>query len=91
MATQPTSFFVKATVPPVQINLGLDAFLTALEQEAKAAVDTPLDPPLDPQVIQHLQTMGDLAAQLKAELTAITALDPTALDRLKQRKQSAAS
>jgi orotidine-5'-phosphate decarboxylase len=75
----------------VQINLGLDAFLTALEQEAKAAVDTPLDPPLDPQVIQHLQTMGDLAAQLKAELTAITALDPTALDRLKQRKQSAAS
>ena len=89
MSTDPTAFTIQATVTPVQLNLGLDAFLTALEQEAKAAVQTPLDPPLDPQVVQHLQTMGDLASQLQTELNTIQTLDPTALDRLKQRKQSA--
>jgi len=84
MSIDSDAFTVTATVTPVQVNLGLDAFLTALEQEANAAVQTALDPPLDPQVIQHLQTMGDLAKQLQAELTEINTLDPNALARLKK-------
>ena len=86
MSVDPGIFSIQATVPAVQVSLSLDAFLNALEQEAKAAVQTALDPPLDATVIQHLQTMGDLASQLQAELNEINRLDPTALERLKQRK-----
>ena len=82
------AFTVTAAVTPVQVDLGLDAFLTSLEQEAKTAGDKTLDPPLDPEVVQHLQTMGQLAAQLQAELAEINKLDPTALNRLKQLQQT---
>ena len=47
------AFTVTAAVTPVQVDLGLDAFLTSLEQEAKTAGDKTLDPPLDPEVVQH--------------------------------------
>jgi len=79
------TFSFVAPVGPIQIDLSLDSILTSLQQEANTAVSTPLTPPLDPQVIQHLQTMGTLAQQLQAELTQINTLDPTALSRLKQR------
>ncbi len=75
----------EAAVDPISYDLSLDSFLTSLEQEANTAVQQPLDPPLDPQVIQHLQTMGTLATQLQAELSEIYRLDPSALTRLKQR------
>jgi hypothetical protein len=88
MTQNPITLTFQAAVDPIQIDLSLDSILTSLEQEANLAVQTPLDPPLDPQVIQHVQTMGTLASQLQAEVAEINRLDPNALTRLKARQGS---
>jgi len=76
-----------------QVNLSLTDLFTTLHERPRLVVEAftaqqstqpGLLGGLNPDLMQHLQRISELAAELREELNQINQIDPEALNRLKQ-------
>ena len=76
-----------------QVNLSLTDLFTTLHERPRLVVEAAaaqqasqpgLLGGLNPDLLQHLQRISELAAELREEINQINQIDPEALNRLKQ-------
>ena len=79
------------TLKKFQVNLSLTDLFTTLHERprlvvesAQASTQPSLLAGINPEVLQHLQRISELAAELREEINQINQIDPEALNRLKQ-------
>jgi hypothetical protein len=75
---------IQVPVKKHEVNLTLDDFVTALSEKTRSLAQAGPGAAPDPEVVQHLQQLSELASQLKDVVSHINQIDPTLLTRLKQ-------
>jgi hypothetical protein len=95
MSTDNTELDEQDDVPTLkkyQVNLTLTDLFTTLVERPRFVVEAARSataqqgvlPSLQPEVIQHLQRISELASELREEINQINQIDPDVLNRLKQ-------
>ena len=84
-STDGTPEVVVVPVNKFQVNISFDDLLTKMSEEAESAAAPDSGEALETDAAERLQRLGELARQLKTELSQV---DPAMMNRFKQRRST---